>query len=99
MNSLRFHHKALIDFDESYKYYEQQSKGLGERFAAEVDERLMQIKLHPLKPKLIKANYRIVFTKIFPFQIVYTFNKTTGRISVLALHHNSKNPKKRFRKF
>ena len=32
MITIRFHEKVLFDFTESYDYYEEQSKGLGERF-------------------------------------------------------------------
>ena len=96
---LRTHPKANIDFFESYFYYETSSAGLGERFYREVKSAYAHIKQFPLRQRIIKGNYRICNLKVFPFQIVYSYNKVTKIISVYAIHHNSKNPKKRFRKF
>ena len=98
MTTIRFHKKALLDFTESYDYYEEQSKGLGERFVTEADKIISLIQKHPLRARIIKANYRIVNIPDFPFQIIYTYNKALNRISLTAIHHAAKHPKKRFRK-
>ena len=99
MTTIRFHQKALMDFTESYDYYEDQSKGLGERFITEADKIIDLILKHPARARIIKGNYRIVNIPVFPFQIIYTYNKVLNRISVTAIHHAAKHPKKRFRKF
>ena len=99
MITIRFHEKVLFDFTESYDYYEEQSKGLGERFVTEADKIINLIQKHPIKARIIKGNYRAVNIPDFPFQIIYSYNKVMNRISVSALHHTSKHPKKRFRKF
>jgi plasmid stabilization system protein ParE len=96
---VRTHPGAYIDFDEAFEYYEEKQVGLGERFANEVNRTLIQIENHPLRARIIKGNYRIVNFKIFPFQIVYLYNKTLDRISISAIHHTAKHPKKKFRKF
>ena len=96
---LRTHPEANNDFFESYFYYEKVTEGLGERFYEEVKEAYSNIEKNPLRKRLIKGNYRVYLLKRFPFQIVYTYNKVKERISIIAIHHNSKHPKKRFRKF
>ncbi len=96
---LRTHPKANIDFFESYFYYETASEGLGERFYDEVKEAYRLITLSPLKYKIINRNYRVYYLSTFPFQVVYIFNQKIQLISISSIHHNSKNPKKRFRKF
>ena len=99
MITVRFHPKALLDFTESYDYYENHSAGLGERFIAEADKVIAVVQQHPLRARTIKGNYRIINIHAFPFQIIYTFNKSMLRVSIIAAHHASKHPKKRFRKF
>lgn len=96
---LRTHPKANKDFLESYFYYEKQSGGLGERFYKEVKDAYAYIEKFPLRSRIIKGNYRRRSLKKFPFQIVYTYNKTKARISIVAIYHFSKHPAKRFRKF
>ena len=99
MTTIRFHTKALLDITESYDYYEAQSKGLGERFIAEADNIIDIIQNNPTRARLIKGNYRAINLPTFPFLIIYNYNKLLKRVSVTAVHHAAKNPKKRFRKF
>lgn len=99
MTIIRFHTKALLDITESYDYYEEQSKRLGEKFISEADNFIDIIQNHPTRARIIKGNYRSVNLVIFPFQIIYTHNKFLKRVSIIAVHHAAKNPKKRFRKF
>ena len=96
---LRIHLKANIDFFESYLYYETASTGLGERFYKEIAEAYAYIEKYPLRKSILRGNYRAYMLTKFPFQIIYTYNKTKKRISIAAIHHTSKHPKKRFRKF
>ena len=49
MITVRFHPKALLDFTESYDYYEDHSAGLGERFIAEADKVIAVVQQHPLR--------------------------------------------------
>ena len=65
----------------------------------EADKIINLIQKHPIRARIIKGNYRAVNIPDFPFQIIYSYNKVMNRISVSALHHTSKHPKKRFRKF
>ncbi len=96
---LRTHQKANEDFFDSYFFYETRSAGLGEDFYIEIQAAYAIIKKHPLRNRIIKGNYRVYNLKKFPFQIIYTYNKIRDRISISAIYHTSKNPKKRFRKF
>ena len=96
---LRTHQKANNDFFESYFYYEEKSQGLGENFYSEVKETYSVIQNHPLRHRILKSSYRVLNLKTFPFQIVYSYNKILERISIFSIHHNSKDPKKKFRKF
>ncbi len=96
---LRLHPLAYIDIIESYDYYESQTSGLGEKFVDQLRVTFQIIESHPLRARIIKGHYRLLNLDIFPFQIIYTFNKELKRISIASIHHASKDPRKRFRKF
>ena len=96
---IRFHKEALADITDSYDYYNKQQKGLGDRFMLEVEKKLNVIKSFPLRARIVYNSFRQVNIKVFPFLIVYTYNKSLKRISISAIHHSSKNPTKKFRKF
>src|SRR5882757_840913 len=96
---LRAHQKANNDFFEAYFYYEAKSPGLGEHFYTEVKAAYLIIQDHPLKQRILKGIYLVLNLKTFPFQIIYSYSKILNRISIFAIYHNSKNPKKKFRKF
>ncbi|MBK7883111.1 MAG: type II toxin-antitoxin system RelE/ParE family toxin [Chitinophagaceae bacterium] len=95
----RVHPLAYNDFIESYDYYDLQVKGLGEKFYAELMTVFQMMESYPLRARMIKGHYRISNLNIFPFQIIYTFNKEIKRTSIVSIHHASKDPRKRFRKF
>lgn len=97
--NLRAHTLVSVDFIEAYDYYESKSKGLGERFITEIESAYLSIQKNPLRARIIKGAYRLVNLSVFPFQIIYTFNKNLNRISIVSIHHASKHPGKRFRKF
>ena len=96
---LRTHPEANKDFQASYIYYETESAGLGEKFYNEIKDAYKYIKEFPLRNSIIKGSYRRISLKKFPFEIVYTYSKTLNRISISSIHHTSKHPQKRFRKF
>ncbi len=67
MTAIRFHTKALLDITASYDYYEEESKGLGERFISEADNIIDTIQKHPTRARVIKGNYRTVSLPTFHF--------------------------------
>jgi hypothetical protein len=87
--------KARLEIFESWKYYEKQQTGLGDRFEDEVFKKIELIKTNPLhypvKKKMHEAN-----TDIFPFLIVYKINKSRKLIMIVSVFHTSRHPRRKY---
>jgi plasmid stabilization system protein ParE len=63
-----------------------------------VRKKLETIQEHPEKYEKKNLNFREAAIKIFPYVIVYTFYKKDGIITVSAIFHTSRNPKRKYRR-
>lgn len=96
---IRFHIEAEKELLDSMKWYEEQSEGLGNRFFEAVKLRISAIQQNPERYKTIKQHYReTLVDKHFPFTIVYRYNKIAETITVAAIYHGFRNPRKKFRR-
>ncbi len=92
-----FHPIAESEYQEAYLWYEDQLKGLGNRFEDAVDVRLNQILIRPLLYSKKRGVFREAKMDAFPFQIVYKIYEKDKTIFVSAIYHSSRNPKKKYR--
>lgn len=81
---------AQNDIQNAKKWYKSKQIGLEKRFAIEVKNAILLIGNDPQLFEVRYRNTRIVFTKIFPFGIHYTIDKTQNRVVILAVLHTSK---------
>jgi hypothetical protein len=65
------HEKAHHEYIAAYRWYEQEQKGLGDKFTSGVEKCLKQISENPLHYSILKLNYRHIRVKEFPFSIVF----------------------------
>ena len=86
---------AHLEAAEAYKYYEEKSPGLGERFLTELLKRYNEIANHPEHYGFIDEQkiLRDVKLKHFPYLIVYEFYNDT--VVVYSVFNGYKNPAKR----
>jgi len=84
---------AKTDLSESSKWYENQQKGLGRRFLNEVKEAFETISKNPTGFQIRYDDYRIYFTKTFPYGIHYQYIADKNEIHIKAIFHTSRNPK------
>ena len=96
--TLIFNVEAENEYLTAFIWYEEQQKGLGERFENETEEQLGKIKANPLLYHFSKGNYRESFLTNFPFTIVYVVNKKAKTIYISSVFHTSRNPKEKYRK-
>lgn len=81
---------------ESAQWYEDQQKGLSDKFIAEVAEKILSIADNPeIYPKSIGLKQEAVL-KIFPFIILFRVIKSKNVVYILAVFHTSRNPKLKF---
>ena len=95
---IAFHSLAEKEYTEAYHWYEEEQKGLGDRFEKMVEQRLQQILQHPEHYSISKASYREVSVEVFPYTIVYKLNKKKKIIYVVAIYHHKRNTKSKYRK-
>ena len=87
--------EAYYDLQRAYDYYEEQSKGLGEKFLESVKERLDYLRRYPLHFTKVEKDFRQTLIDTFPYLIIYEISGT--EIIVYAVFHGSQSPKKKFR--
>ena len=83
--------KARIDFDEAFDWYEQQRAGLGVRFAERVQWVFESISAMPELHAPIFGDVRRALVRTFPYSVFYRIRG--GRVVVLAVFHNKRDPK------
>jgi hypothetical protein len=94
-------HHPLIqkDLSDAYEWYENQQKGLGERFIKATQRRLEAIALRPQSfGSRTNKKYREVKVDGFPYLISYRINELTNLVLVASIHHTKKHPRKKYRK-
>lgn len=87
---LRFHSAALEELTAEAVYYESKSKGLGERFASEVEAATRIAAEFPEMGAPFKHGTRRVFPKKFPFSVVYRIQ--ADEIVVLTVAPDARKP-------
>lgn len=87
---LRFHSEALEELTAEAVYYESKSRGLGARFASEVEASTRIATEFPEMGAPFKYGTRRVFPKKFPFSVVYRIQ--ANEIVVLAVASDARKP-------
>ena len=90
MRSARFHAEAESELQAEATYYEQHTKGLGGRFAREVEAAVKIACAFPSIGSPYKYGTRRVYPKKFPFSVVYLVRGE--EVLVLAIAPFSKRP-------
>lgn len=87
---------AVSEYENAFNWYSLQSPGLEEKFFAAVDSKMQQILLGPEYFSVKNSSCREALVKGFPYLVIYRFRKNLKRIEVVAIHHTSRKPKKRY---
>jgi plasmid stabilization system protein ParE len=83
---------AKADLSDASKWYEKQQKGLGKRFLNEMREAFETICSNPQSFQIRYDDYRIYFTKTFPFGIHYQYIAGNNEVRIKAIFHTARNP-------
>ena len=91
MTKLVFHPDVYLEIQAAYTWYEQQARGLGNDFIAELEAAYQSIKQLPETwPKFGKNTRRLLLTT-FPYAVVY--KPGTSECYVLAIMHQRRKPR------
>lgn len=84
---------AQDDFMQSLEWYSEQQVGLEERFHAAVADTIELLAKNPRLFAERRKSVRMAVLQKFPFLIFYKIEESHQRIIVLAILHQSRNPK------
>lgn len=94
-----FHPLAKEEYKAAYTWYEDQQPGLGERFENAVRQKLHQISNQPEAfGSRSNRKFREARLNFFPFLVIFKIRKRSREIYVGAIHHTSRDPRKKYRK-
>ena len=93
--SVKISSLAQKDLLESSEWYEEQTSGLGERFAEIIYGSINTIVKDPLIYKKVKSDIREFVVEQFPYLIVYECKNDV--VNIIRIFHTSRNPKLKYR--
>jgi plasmid stabilization system protein ParE len=86
-----FRPEAAVDVLEARDYYERQRTGLGDQFAAAIDE---TVSLIAAQPELFAVVLRTIRrTKLHRFPYIVYYRILVDRIEIVAVLHGSRHPR------
>lgn len=93
-----FHPAAQKEYEAAVKWYKKRSLLAAENFVKAVDDALQRICRRPLWWRNAYKNYRELGVKKYPYTIIYVVEDEKESVVVASLHHQKRNPKKKYRK-
>ena len=89
--SLIITEKAQEDLGNAFQWYEDQEPGLGKKFTRCIDDKITDIKRHPLHHQVILSNQvRRALINRFPFSIYFVIE--VELITIFAILHQRRSP-------
>ncbi|MCF8451433.1 MAG: type II toxin-antitoxin system RelE/ParE family toxin [Taibaiella sp.] len=87
--------KAQIELEDSWLWYEERERGLGDKFVDETLKILTTLTAFPEVHSIKNKQYREAIVPKFPFVVVYRIVKVKKLIEVVSVFHTSRNPKRK----
>jgi hypothetical protein len=94
--TVKIYKKAYKEYFAAYKWYEEQSPGLGGRFQFAVERQISKVARNPLFYPIKRLGTRESSVEEFPYLIVYKIFPEKNLISIVAIFHTSRNPLKKY---
>lgn len=91
MRKVSFNRQAERELTEAFRYYEQESPGLGERFLEEVTSSTSFLRRYPLAAPRIMGSIRRFVLPRFPYYLLYR-PISDDKIRILAVAHQKRHP-------
>ena len=88
---VEFLEPAYLEYQEAIEFYNSQSKGLGNKFIAEIDRTISIIKNYPKSFTEYTEHTRKAVVNIFPYNIVYSVRNKAIIINAIAHQHRKPN--------
>lgn len=85
-----FRRAARIEFEDAAVRYDEQRRGIGEQFVAEIDEAVLRASSTPEHCPVVFDNVRRAVARPFPYSVC--FRVRANAMVVLAVFHGRRNP-------
>lgn len=92
----QLHELAQEDYEASVIWYMERSLKAAENFVAAVDDALLLICTNPKRWHNKYKNYYELGLKKYPFKVIYTIDEANQMITVVAIYHKKRNPRKKY---
>jgi len=89
---VRVRHRAELDIDEAYAWYESRAEDLGEAFLRALEACFAQIERLPEAHVVAHGRVRRARLRRFPYGVYYTIREDF--IDVLAVYHGRRRPRR-----
>jgi toxin ParE1/3/4 len=86
----QFHPEARAEYREAALFYARQRRGLGVKFAEEIETAISQIVANPRQFRIKEEEVRCCLTRRFPYALLYTIEPE--RVLIVAVMHGSREP-------
>jgi plasmid stabilization system protein ParE len=88
--------RAERDLEEAFLWYNSQQKGLGKRFIVYIENYFLRIITYPYHYPKKRPPYREVYSKKFPYIIVYKINEAKKSIIIYRVFNTYLSPDTKF---
>ena len=79
-----------MEFEEAVGFYKERGRQLGTRFASEVRATIRRIIDTPERWRVLEADVRRCFVRVFPYSVLYTVERDF--ILIVAIMHGKREP-------
>lgn len=86
--------EAELELEEAIEWYEARRVGLGGEFLGCVETIFQHVAESPVLHEKVKGDYRRVLVRRFPYAVFYEFDSQTNIVTIYAVFHTSRNPRK-----
>ena len=90
MKPFHFHPEALLEANESAKFYEEKQEGLGKRFVEALTDAISRIRRRPELFGRVDDNIRKCRILRFPYGVIYRDKKKS--VEIIAVMHLKRKP-------
>jgi plasmid stabilization system protein ParE len=92
------HPTAQAEFEASVLWYKERSIKAAANFVSAVHSAIDLICQAPFRWKQEYRDFRSLGLRKYPFTIMYTIDDQNSEVLIMAIYHQKRNPKKKFRR-
>lgn len=89
---INFSRRSVDDILEIKAWYNSKQKGLGQKFAKDLLQRITFLEKNAAAFAVRFANVRCVLLQKFPFVVYYQIVKDSNIVEIISVYHTSRNP-------